>query len=513
MRRRLAGTRIRLTLAFAGVLAVAIVVADIALYLALSRAETSAAADVLTSQAGTIASGIEDINGQVRFGGGDLPTETQQGVAVEAAIVAPDGSVTQTPGQALSASTLSGIATTARTKTTPAPPFSVRDSRGVPRLVYAESLQASQGVTAVLIVSRSVGELQAALTQTILFLALLSVVVVLAGTLLAHRLAGRILEPVRRIASTARSLSQHDLHRRVEVDVPPDELGELVQTFNGMLARLEASFESLRRFTADASHELRSPLALMRSELEGTLARTRTPAEYDQVLRGLEQEVEHMARMVDQLLMLARADVGTLRPAETNLDVADFLHETAARWRLTLSPSGGEQGGDLRRVRIEVNAPDSGSVWADPDLLRRLMDNLVDNAIRHTPEGTAVRLTGARTSRGWNIDVQDKGPGVPDTARPVLFERFARTDGARARDSGGAGLGLALSRAIAEAHGGSLELVDQNGAGATFRLFLPDRDQTPPSPSGGGQGRGSFRQPLGSDDRLRSMPKPSVRVP
>ena len=466
MRRRLASTRIRLTLAFAAVLAVAIVVADVALYLALSRVETSAAADVLVSQANTIASGIDDINGQPRFGAGDLPTETQQGVAVEAAIVAPDGSISQTPGQALSDATLASIAATARTNKTPAPPFSVSDSRGVPRLVYALPLQTSQGPGTVLVVSRSISELQAALNQTILFLGVLSLLVVLAGTLLAHRLAGNILEPVRRIAATARSLSQHELNRRVEVDVPPDELGELVETFNGMLARLEASFESLRRFTADASHQLRSPLALMRSELEGTLARARTPAEYQQVLRGLEGEVEHMSRMVDQLLMLARADAGALQPAETNLDVADFLHETAARWRPVA---------ESRHVRVDVDAPDSGSVWADPDLLRRLMDNLIDNATRHTPEGTAVRLTGAPTAGGWNIDVRDEGPGVPAAARSLLFERFVRAEGARARDTAGAGLGLALSRAIAESHGGGLQLLDQNASGgATFRLFLPD---------------------------------------
>jgi heavy metal sensor kinase len=460
-----AGTRIRLTVAFAVLLALAIAVADTALYLGLSRTETSAAADVLVSQANTIASGLEDINGQVQFSS-DLPTETQQGVAVEAAIVMPDGSVTQSARQALSASTLDGIAATARTRKTPAAPFDVRDSRGVQRLVYAQVLPASQGTPPVLVVSRSIGELQAALTQTILFLAGLSILIVVAGTLLAHNLAGRILEPVRRIASTARSFSEQDLHRRVEVAVPPDELGELVQTFNGMLARLERSFESLRRFTADASHELRSPLALMRSELEGTLVRPRTPAEYEQVLRGLEAEVEHMSRMVDQLLLLARADAGALRPAETNLDVADFLHETAARWRPVA---------DSRNVRVDVDAPDSGSVWADPDLLLRVMDNLIDNATRHAPAGTPVRLTGAPTAAGWNIDVRDEGPGVPTAARAVLFERFARVDGARDRDSAGAGLGLALSRAIAESHGGTLQLVDENGSGATFRLFLPDR--------------------------------------
>jgi signal transduction histidine kinase len=182
--------------------------------------------------------------------------------------------------------------------------------------------------------------------------------------------------------------------------------------------------------------------------------------------------------MVDQLLMLARADAGSLRPAETSIDVADLLHETAARWRPVA---------ESRHVRVDVEAPDSGSVWADPDLLRRLMDNLIDNATRHAPEGTAVRLTGAATVGGWNIDVRDEGPGVPLAARSVLFERFARVDGARDRGSAGAGLGLALSRAIAESHGGSLHLLDQNGPGATFRLFLPDRTASPPSPSPIGQ--------------------------
>jgi len=104
---------------------------------------------------------------------------------------------------------------------------------------------------------------------------------------------------------------------------------------------------------------------------------------------------------------------------------------------------------------------------------RRVMDNLIDNATRHSPAGTAVRLTGAPTNGGWSIEVRDEGPGIPASARTTLFERFARADGARARDGGGAGLGLALSRAIAESHGGSLQLVDPNGRGATFRLFLP----------------------------------------
>jgi len=146
-----------------------------------------------------------------------------------------------------------------------------------------------------------------------LLLVLLSALVVVTGTALAYRQTGRALEPVRSIASMARSISEHDLHRRVDIVVPPDELGELVATFNGMLARLDDSFEGLRRFTADASHELRTPLALMRTELDGALARERDPKENRRVLLEVQQEVERMSRLVDRLLMLARADAGVIR--------------------------------------------------------------------------------------------------------------------------------------------------------------------------------------------------------
>jgi len=164
--RALAGTRFRLTLAFAAVLAVAIVVANVALYIVLYRTEMSAAADVLRSQASTIAGGIEEVNGQVRFGAGDLPTETQQGVAVDAAIVAANSSIIATTSQAFSPTALARIAKDALTRSSPAPPFLGRDSHGVPRLIFAESLQLGQGTNAVLIVCRSVSELQAALAQT-----------------------------------------------------------------------------------------------------------------------------------------------------------------------------------------------------------------------------------------------------------------------------------------------------------------------------------------------------------
>jgi heavy metal sensor kinase len=342
--------------------------------------------------------------------------------------------------------------------------FDVTDVHGIARRVFAEPLVTSQDQGAVLVVSRSMGEVLASMAMVRLLLVLLTALVVVTATALAYRQTGRALEPVRSIASMARSISEHDLHRRVDIPVPPDELGELVATFNAMLARLDESFEGLRRFTADASHELRTPLALMRTELDGALARKREPDEYRRVLIEMQQEVERMSRMVDRLLMLARFDAGALRPSLTSVDVADTLYEAAARWR----PEAQRRG-----VQIEVKAPETGQVQADPDLLRRVLDNLIDNAVRHTPARGGVHLAAEPDGEGWRLDIHDDGAGVPAEARHLIFPRFARTDGPRDRSSGGAGLGLALSQAIAEAHGGSLVLVENGSSGALFRLKLP----------------------------------------
>jgi signal transduction histidine kinase len=263
----------------------------------------------------------------------------------------------------------------------------------------------------------------------------------------------------------ARSISEHDLHRRVDVKVPPDELGELVDTFNSMLGRLEAGFTSMSTFTANASHELRAPLALMRSEVEGALGRTRSQEEYKRVLESLRQEVEHLSRLSDQLLILARADAGALQPAKEPIDVADFLHETAARWHDVARKRGS---------RLEVAAPSHGRMEADPALLRRVVDNLIDNAVRYTAAGTPVTLRGYEGGGGWNVEVADEGPGVAPEHRDKLFTRFARADSARSPEDGGAGLGLALSAAIARAHGGTLELHDTDGKGVVFKLHVPN---------------------------------------
>jgi two-component system heavy metal sensor histidine kinase CusS len=237
---------------------------------------------------------------------------------------------------------------------------------------------------------------------------------------------------------------------------------ELVDTFNELLGRVEDSFQSLRRFTADASHELRTPLALMRVEVDSVLAKAHTGKEYREALIKVREEVDRMTRLADQLLYLARADAGVLVPASTPVDIADLLYDTAGRWAKVAA---------VKHVKLEVLAPSSGTVPSDPDLLRRVFDNLVDNAIRHSPAGGRVALEAARSNGTWEMRVSDEGPGMPPELLNRIFTRFARSDDSR-RNGAGAGLGLALSRAILEAHNGRLEL-DSTRKGASFRIVLP----------------------------------------
>jgi two-component system heavy metal sensor histidine kinase CusS len=231
-----------------------------------------------------------------------------------------------------------------------------------------------------------------------------------------------------------------------------------------MLGRLEAAFASLQRFTADAAHELRAPLALMRTEVEVALRAGVESQDARRVLETVNAEVRRLSRTADQLLLLARADAGVLEPLREEVDVTDLIEETAARWQPTL----GERGIELR-----TSIPgEGGTLLADGGMLRRLLDNLLDNAARYTPSGGLILLGGEAAPGGWALSVADSGPGIDPALRPRVFERFTRADSARGRDTGGAGLGLSLCAAIAEMHGGTLEL-DETHRGARWVLRLP----------------------------------------
>jgi len=276
-------------------------------------------------------------------------------------------------------------------------------------------------------------------------------------------LAGRALAPVDRITRAAEKLGAGDLSLRLPAPEVDDEFGRQTAAFNAMLARLERAFERQSRFTADASHELRTPLAVIRSLAEVALTSPRDAAYDRRVYTSIAEETERLGRLIDSLLVLARADQGSPIDAvpvdldEIAVDVVERVAERASR----------------QQVELILSAPTRQRVSGDPSWLTQLALNLVDNALRHTPAGGRITVAVAADAGGVTLTVSDTGSGIAPEHVPRLFERFYRVDAARSRTTGGAGLGLAICEWIARTHGGHLSVESDVGRGTTFTCWLP----------------------------------------
>ncbi|MFJ9694283.1 ATP-binding protein [Kitasatospora sp. NPDC101183] len=274
--------------------------------------------------------------------------------------------------------------------------------------------------------------------------------------LLTWRTTGLALRPVEAIRAEVAAIGDRDLDRRVPEPGSDDEIARLAGTMNAMLGRLEAAGVRQRRFIADASHELRSPLTVLRTQLEVALAHPDPQVRADLVAGALE-DTERLQALAADLLLLARLDAtGQGRP-EQAVDLAELVHQTVAARTAGPHP-------------VTVHAEAAAPVAGDPQWLRRLLTNLLDNAQRHAREGVSVRLV----AEGGHavLDVANDGPPIAPEDRERIFERFTRLDDARSRDDGGAGLGLPIARDIATLHGGTLTAPDTPGA-TTFRTRLP----------------------------------------
>jgi len=270
------------------------------------------------------------------------------------------------------------------------------------------------------------------------------------------------------MASRAAEISASTLHERLPV-VADDELGALARVLNDLLDRLERSFVEQRRFVADASHELRSPTAILRTEADVTLAREhRSEAEYRESLEIVQDAARRLSRVVDDLFLLARADGGHLAMEESAL----YLDEVVADTVHTAKPLA-----EAKNVRVEVSVTEDAGIRGDPDLLGRVLLNLLDNAIRHSAEGGVVHVAMSEGPGTVAVSVVDAGGGIPPEIQPHVFDRFFRGDAARTRPGGnltsGAGLGLPIGRRIAQMHGGRLELTSSRPGRTEFTLILP----------------------------------------
>jgi two-component system OmpR family sensor kinase len=279
-------------------------------------------------------------------------------------------------------------------------------------------------------------------------------------------LAGRMVRPVHEITDQAEAMRPGTLGRRISAQADTREYERLVDVLNGMLARLEGAFESQRRFTADASHELRGPLTALRGEAEVALRRERDPAEYRRVLTSSLQEVERLTRLTEDLLTLARSDAGAMNPRLEITDVAARAEAVVER----LIPRAEENA-----VRLDLVADAAAQALVDPGLVEQLIWNLVENAVKFTPAGGRVRVGVAKDGSQLVIEVRDTGAGLPAENLERIFERFYRADAARtpAGDATGTGLGLSIVRAIAEVHGGEARAHNAPGGGALIRVTLP----------------------------------------
>lgn len=297
---------------------------------------------------------------------------------------------------------------------------------------------------------------------------LVAPLVLLASALAGYWLAARALRPVEGIIDELEAITDgRSLHRRLAVPLAGDEVARLAHTLNGMLARLEQSFSSLRRFTADASHELKTPLMVLRAGVERALTHPRAPTESLEALDETLEEVNRMTELVDSLLTLARADEGRAPLAVEDLDLRELVAEASETAGIL-----GEPGS----VSVTTQIPDT-PMFASVDRrrIRELLLNLVTNAIKYTPAGGRVQLELRADPAGSAIVVRDTGIGIAAGDLPHVFERFWRADIARSRtgDRAGAGLGLAITKWIAEAHGGSIGVTSRPGRGTTFTVILP----------------------------------------
>jgi heavy metal sensor kinase len=326
--------------------------------------------------------------------------------------------------------------------------------------VLVMPLREDGATVAVFSVAMSQEPLVETMEQLRVTLSVLLPLAALAAALLAYLLIASMLRPLTRITRTAATISPSDLSQRLGVPHSDDEIGRLATSFDAMLERLEDSFESQRRFVADASHELRTPVAAVRAIVAVTRGRPRRPPEYEEALDDIAAENERLNTLVERLLELARSDAGGFE-ASQRVGVTELLRDVVASMGILARARGLGLVGEI---------DDGLAVDGDADALVQLFVNLVDNAIKYTDAGT-VSVSASRAADTIQIDVVDTGRGIADADLPHVFERFYRSDSSRASD--GTGLGLAVAQETAAAHGGTIQIAARSSGGTRCRVTLP----------------------------------------
>lgn len=276
--------------------------------------------------------------------------------------------------------------------------------------------------------------------------------------------AGRVLAPLKKIIARMQTISADRLSERLPIDNPGDELGQLSITFNDLLAKLDRSFEQMKLFTADASHELRTPLAAIRSVGEMALRSPRGEIGCQETIASMLEEVEKMTRLVNDLLALARSESGIIKPVLATKNLGEVVRDEISLLRVLA-----EEKNQSLTVEIEQPCP----VRLDRRIFRQAFSNILHNAITYTPPDKDIRILVGQDRNECFVEISDAGPGISPEHLNRIFDRFYRIDKVRSRETGGAGLGLAIAKWAVEIHGGRIELHSEQGRGSSFRIRLP----------------------------------------
>lgn len=321
-------------------------------------------------------------------------------------------------------------------------------------------------VVGIIQVAGSLNDIDQTLNLLALSLAIGTITAVLLAAAIGYLLAGSVLKPIDDITRAARAIARTpDLEKRVRETRNADEVDRLAITFNEMLQRLENLFRTQQRFLADVSHELRTPLTIIRGNL--ALLNQGDRSSNQETLATIDSEAERMSRLLSDLLLLAQSDAGAMAIKRTPLELDTLLLDVYRQARVMASPRDGQ-------LKVTLGAEDQAMVEGDPDRLKQLLLNLVENAIKYTPSGE-VKLSLLKQDGQVGLRVSDTGMGIPSEDLPHIFERFYRVDKARSREKGGAGLGLSIADWIAKAHGGFIKVESQPGKGSTFTIWLPEK--------------------------------------
>lgn len=450
--------RLRLTLAFAVAMAVVLTALGTFLYVRLG-AELLRSIDMgLRSRAEVIVAGV---GGDGAGGGGfnDQPNElidADEAFAQVLDLASPDLIVDSSQGVAGAP-----LVPVGELRTVAGPTFLTRRVSGLDDEARLLVVPAGGGGRFV-VVGAILSDRREALARLLVLVGIGGPIALVLTSAAGWVLAGAALRPVERMRRQAAAISASEPERRLPVPATGDELARLATTLNGMLERLQESFGRDRRFVDDASHELRTPLGILKAELDLALSRSRSPQEMEATIRRASDETNRLARLAQDLLVLSRARGGQIPVHREEVDLREVLEEACRDHRERARAAG---------VELAIHAPDH-AVRLDRARLRQAVENLVDNSLRHVSTGGTIEVAAGVDDTGVSVSVRDSGPGFPSEFLARAFEPFARSE-ANAIDTTGAGLGLAIVRAVAEAHGGSAtaENPSEGGALVTLRLL------------------------------------------